>query len=300
MGRGLGLQDRERPGPLLATSPDLPRSPAAQPPHNLFLPVGVPPPATPPDSHLCRARPTRSADPHAWASGSSAKGPSARDARPAHRARLCPALPRPRLGGVPRRAPGAAPPRPLPALDPPRCATSPARLSTGQPLPGSATPRGPRRSLRGHAPARARTRAVQPRPFHPFPATTQLTRSLSPTPLPAPPRPPPSQATPLMPAPRTRAYPAEASPAPLVPRSRGARSPPAPPSCHPLCVSHPHGLCGLGAEPPASRSAVLWRKEPPVRCCRSLPRAGAQVGGGRGPGRSPSLGQGMGTGAGRV
>lgn len=232
MGRGLGLQDRERPGPLLATSPDLPRSPAAQPPHNLFLPVGVPPPATPPDSHLCRARPTRSADPHAWASGSSAKGPSARDARPAHRARLCPALPRPRLGGVPRRAPGAAPPRPLPALDPPRCATSPARLSTGQPLPGSATPRGPRRSLRGHAPARARTRAVQPRPFHPFPATTQLTRSLSPTPLPAPPRPRPAH---LQARPRPSCRPRARAPTqPRPPPPRWSRGPAAPGRPQPL------------------------------------------------------------------
>lgn len=82
----------------------------------------------------------------------------------------------------------------------------------------------------------------------------------------------------------------------LVPQSRGARSPPAPPSCHPLCVSHPHGLCGLGCRA-ASRSAAQWRKEPPVRCSRSLPRAGAQVGGGRGPGRSPSLRQRVGAGA---
>lgn len=47
----------------------------------------------------------------------------------------------------------------------------------------------------------------------------------------------------------------------------------------------------------ASQSAAQWRKEPPVRCSRSLPRAGAQVGGGRGPGRSPSLGQRVGAGA---
>lgn len=237
MGRGLGLQDRKGPGPLLATSPHLPRSPAA---HPLTTPPFPSAPLRPrPPRHQTptsavpaqRAAQTRTPGPRV-----SAKGPSARDARPPHCARLRP-RPRLRLGGVPRRAPGAAPPRPLPALDPPRCATSPARLSSGQPLPGSATPRGPRRSLRGHAPARARTRAVQPRPFHPFPATTQLARSLCPTPLPAPPRPAHLQARPR-PSCRPRAR-APTQPRPPPPRwSRGPAAPgrPQPLPLATLCV----------------------------------------------------------------
>lgn len=166
--------------------------------------------------------------------------------------------PRPRLGlsGVPRRAPCAAPPRPLLARAPPRCATSPARLSAGLPLPSSALPRGaPPPEISGDTPSRghAHTRP-RPAPFT-LPATAPAfsARLSHPTSSPAPPHAPP---TPIRPRPacRTRARaPTQPRPfpppSPLVPRSRGARSPPAPPSCHPLCVSHPHGLCGVGAEP---------------------------------------------------
>lgn len=216
--------------------------------HNRFLPARIPPPASPPGSHLFGARPPCCTDALAWGWGRSLRKDPVSSRSPPGEPSQAPPRPAPRPSGVPRRAPCAAPPRPLLALDPPpRLRVFP----QDYPYPAPRCLRGSPRGLGGHALARARTRTPRPRPFHPSCDCQAFSDRLShPTPGPAPPYAPPTkdQTTPLMPAPRTRAYPVEASP----PRwSRGPAAPgrpPAPPSCHPLCVSHPHGLCGLGAE----------------------------------------------------